>query len=109
MDVVLNGISLQGCLAYLDDVVIFSRTLEEHLEKLKQVFERLQIAGLKLKPSKCSVLQREVAFLGHVMTEEGIKTDPEKIRAVVEWPVPTCVRETLGSLGERIIKQPLKH
>mgnify|MGYP003389980841 FL=1 len=99
MDVVLNGISLQGCLAYLDDVVVFSRTLDEHLEKLRQVFERLQIAGLKLKPSKCCVLQREVAFLGHVMTEEGITTDPEKIKAVVEWPVPTCVREVRAFVG----------
>ena len=52
----------------LDDVVIFSRTLEEHLEKLALVFERLQIAGLKLKPSKCCVLQKQVTFLEHSMT-----------------------------------------
>ena len=76
MDVVLNGLSLQICLAYLDDVVVFSRTLEEHLVRLRQVFERLQAAGLKLKPSKCNILQRQVTFLGHVITAEGIATDP---------------------------------
>jgi len=59
MYVVLNGLSLQICLAYLDDAVVYSRTLEEHLVRLRQVFERPQTAGLKLKPSKCNILQRQ--------------------------------------------------
>ena len=85
MDVVLNGLTLQICLAYLDDVVVFSRNLEDHLGRLRQVFERLEMAGLKLKPSKCNILQRRVSFLGHVVTDEGISTDPQKIPAVEEW------------------------
>jgi hypothetical protein len=84
MDAVLNGLTLQICLAYLDDVVIFSRDLDEHLDRLKQVFQRLQAAGLKLKPSKCNILQRRVTFLGHVVTAEGIATDPQKVQAVSE-------------------------
>ena len=99
MDVVLSGLSLQICLAYLDDVVVFSKDLDEHLVRLQQVFERLRIAGLKLKPSKCNILQRQVTFLGHVITADGISTDPQKIQAVVEWPTPTCVREVRAFVG----------
>ena len=99
MDAVLNGLSLQICLAYLDDVVVFSRSIEEHLDRLRQVLERLQAAGLKLKPSKCSILQRRVAFLGHIVSSEGIATDPEKIRAVMDWPVPGCVKDVRAFVG----------
>ena len=99
MDVVLNGLSLQICLAYLDDVIVFSRELDEHLIRLRQVFERLQIAGLKVKPSKCKILQKQVSFLGHVISSEGISTDPEKIRAVAEWPEPRSVRDVRAFVG----------
>ena len=99
MDVVLNGLSLQICLAYLDDVVVYSRDIDEHFVRLKQVFERLYAAGLKLKPSKCNVLQRQVTFLGHVMSADGIATDPQKIQAVAEWPVPTSIREVRAFVG----------
>ena len=81
MDAVLNGLSLRICLAYLDDVVVFSSSMEEHLKRLRQVFERLRMAGLKLKPSKCNILQRRVTFLGHVMSADGIETDPQKVEA----------------------------
>lgn len=99
MDLVLSGLNLNICLTYLDDVVVFARTPEEHLVRLEQVFKRFQSANLKLKPSKCWLMQTEITFLGHVVNKEGVATDPEKIRLVQEWPEPKNVKELRGFLG----------
>jgi len=99
MDVVMSGLHLEVCLIYLDDIILFSRTIEEHLERLLRVLGRLRTAGLKLKPEKCSLMQKSVTFLGHVVSGAGISTDPEKTRAVAQWPVPTSVKETKSFLG----------
>ena len=80
-------LNLIDCLIYLDDMIIFSSTFEEHLERLDAVFSRLKQHNLKLKPSKCEFLRSEVTYLGHVVSEEGIRTDPEKTKAVKNWPV----------------------
>ena len=74
-------------------------TFETHLERLKLVFERLQHANLKLKASKCQLFQQEVRFLGHVVSSKGIAADPEKIRAVANWPRPRNLREVRSFLG----------
>ena len=66
MDVVMSGLTFEVCLTYLDDVIVFAASLEEHFARLALVLERLQGAGLKLKPSKCNLLQKSVEFLGHV-------------------------------------------
>ena len=87
------------CLVYLDDVIVFSRTLDEHLQRLAQVFARMRAAGLKLKPSKCHLLQNQVSYLGHVVSERGIQTDPEKTRAVEEWPTPQTVGDVRSFMG----------
>jgi hypothetical protein len=84
MDVVMSGLNLHICLVYLDDIIVYSRTADEHLERLKDVLDRLTSAGLKLKPEKCALFQKSVSFLGHMITAEGIGTDPEKIKAVME-------------------------
>ena len=99
MDLVLQGLNLDICLVYLDDVVIFSSTPEQHLERLEVVFQRLQSANLKLKPSKCCLMQTKITFLGHVISAEGVATDPEKIRLITDWPVPTNLRQLRGFLG----------
>ena len=82
MDLLLSGLKGNTCLVYLDDVIIFSHTFEEHLFRLKEVLERFREAGLKLKPSKCSFCQTQVLFLGHAVSTEGISTDPSKTNAV---------------------------
>ena len=74
-------------------------TMEEHFMRLRSVLSRLRDAGLKLKPNKCYLLQRQVSFLGHVVSEAGIGTDPEKVRAVTEWPVPSNLREVRSFVG----------
>ena len=78
---------------YIDDVIIFAKSFKEHVVRLEAVFHRLRTAGLKLKPTKCHVFQRRVVFLGHVLSENGIKPDPVKVFAVVEWPIPKSLTE----------------
>ena len=90
---------LTDTMAYLDDVIIFSRTFEDHLKRLEAVFIRLQREGLKLKPSKCHLFKKRVNYLGHVISEDGIEADPEKIRAVANWPIPQTVHELRSVLG----------
>ena len=99
MDLVLTGLNFEICLVYLDDIVLFSTTPEEHLGRLTQVLERLKQANLKLKPSKCRLMQKQVEFLGHVISGDGIATDPEKTRLVEEWPEPTNIKQLRGYLG----------
>ena len=86
-------------LVYIDDVIIFSETFEDHVQHLSLVFERLAEAGLNLKPKKCFLFQREVKYLGHLVSQDGIKTDPDKVKAVSDWPVPQDVTEVKRFLG----------
>ena len=80
-------------LVYLDDIGVYSATLDEHLAKLDTVLSRLGMYGLKLKISKCSFFKKSVKYLGHVVSEEGVATDPEKIVAVRRWPIPQTLRQ----------------
>ena len=99
MDLVLSGIQWERCLVYIDDIVIMGKTFERHLQNLILVLERLRRAGLRLKPSKCSLFQEKVVYLGHVVMREGIHTDPEKVNAVKTWLVPTSGRDVQQFLG----------
>ncbi|GBM45502.1 Retrovirus-related Pol polyprotein from transposon 297 [Araneus ventricosus] len=99
METVLHGLSSEAYLVYLDDIIIVGRTFEEHLNNLRKVFQRLQKANLKLNPKKCRFFQREVAYLGHVISAEGVKTDSEKIKAVVDCPRPDEVHDLRSFLG----------
>ena len=99
MERCMGELNLRDCLIYLDDVIIFSSTFEEHLERLDAVFSRLKQHNLKLKPSKCEFLISEVTYLGHVVSEAGIRTDPEKTKAIKNWPVPKNVKKVRAYLG----------
>ena len=99
MELVLKGLHWKICLIYLDDVIVMVPTFEEELERLKQVFERLAHAGLKLKPKKCFLFRKRVSYLGHVVTEEGITADPGKVEQVRTWPVPESSTEVKSFLG----------
>ena len=76
---------------YLDDVIVIAPDFQTHIERLGQVFQRLHAANLKLKPSECSLFQSEVRYLGHVVSKSGVSTDPDKVSAVADWPVPKCL------------------
>ena len=99
MDSVLAGLQWTTCLVYIDDVIILGKSFDDHLYNLSQVFNRLRQAGLKLQPGKCALVQRKVSFLGHVISPEGIATDPDKTSKVALWPNPTCRRDVQQFLG----------
>ena len=109
MQVVLTGLQPQIALAYLDDILIYSSTFENHLKDIKQVLQRFREHNLKIKLKKCHFAQKELHFLGHLITPEGLKPDPDKLRAVDEFKTPkdiTNVRQFLGLAGyyRRFIK-----
>jgi len=99
MDFVLCGLSHLTCLVYLDDVIVFGRSFDEELHRLDEVFSRLKSAKLKLKPSKCSLFQRSVAFLGDVVSNVGIAMQDEKISAIRGWPPCRNVTEIRAFMG----------
>ena len=99
MERVLGQLQWQIFLCYLDDILIFSRSVDRHLEDLRTVFQRLRKANLKLKPKKCHFFQREVAFLGHVVSAEGVRTDPGKIQRIKECSVPTDIHGVRSAMG----------
>ncbi|MCG8049379.1 MAG: RNase H-like domain-containing protein, partial [Candidatus Thiodiazotropha endolucinida] len=99
MERAMGDLNLRDCLIYLDDIIIFSDTFESHLDRLEAVFQRLHMYNLKLKASKCEFFKAQVTYLGHVVSESGIMTDPEKIQALKDWPVPKCLKDVRKFLG----------
>ena len=96
MENVLRGLQWEECLLYMDDIVVPCATVSEGLARLEHIFERLLDANLKCKPSKCSLFQKKIKFLGHIVSEDGISTDPAKIEAVLRWPTPNDAKEELS-------------
>jgi hypothetical protein len=91
---------LRKCvLVFLDDILVYSATLEDHLSHLEAVLQLLDQDGWKVKPSKCSFAQPSIAYLGHVISAAGVATDPSKISAIQSWPTPTAVKELRSFLG----------
>lgn len=102
MDSVLAGLKWQFCLVYLDDIVVFSPSFDQHIQDLRAVFDRLRNAQLSVNLKKCKFASNKISFLGYVISPEGLHTDPEKIRAVSEFPIPTnadTLRSFLGLAG----------
>lgn len=99
MQLVLAGLDKRTAMAYLDDLIIMSSTCEDHLANLDGVLHRLGEAGLKVRPEKCKLMRKEVAFLGHIISGQGIRTDPEKTDAIKTWPTPLSVKEVRAFLG----------
>ena len=91
MESCLGEMHLNWCIIYLDDVIIFSKTPEEHIERLKAVLHKLRSAGLKLKSSKCEFFRDCISYLGHIVSKDGVETDPKKIQVILDCPVPLTV------------------
>lgn len=98
-DVILMGLLGKKCFVYMDDIIIYSQTFSEHVADIEQILLRLRAAGLKLKTTKCQFLKREVKYLGHIVSADGVRPDPEKIECVKNFPEPQSVREVRGFLG----------
>ncbi|KRX43381.1 Retrovirus-related Pol polyprotein from transposon 17.6, partial [Trichinella murrelli] len=103
MDLTLTGLKWKKDLVYLDDVVIFGRTFQEHLNNLAEVLQRIRQSGLKLKPVKCRVCAEELPFLGHIVSIDGVRTDPSKTEKVASGPTPPITLEVCTFLALRAI------
>jgi hypothetical protein len=102
MELVMSGLSWEVVLTYIDDIIVFSKSFEEHLARLSLVFERLRKAGLKLHRAKSVFGHREVLYLGHLVSQEGIAPDPGKVDAIRNMRSPASadeVKRFLGMLG----------
>ena len=99
MQRMFGGQQGQSLLLYLDDIIVFSSSVSEHLQRLEAVLGRLQQEGLKVKREKCAFFRQQVNYLGHVISSQGVSTDPAKIEAVAEWPRPRQVVELRSFLG----------
>lgn len=99
MQRMFGGQQCQSLLLYLDDIVVFSSSVSQHVQRLEVVLDRLHREGLKVKLAKCSFFQREVSYLGHIISDRGVATDPAKVDAVAQWPRPSQVSELRSFLG----------
>ena len=99
MELCLGELHLDWCIIYLDDIIIFSKDPDDHITRLEGVFEKLAKAGLKLKPSKCEFFRSSLKYLGHIVSKEGIATDPRKIEAIRNWPRPKTVTDICSFTG----------
>lgn len=99
MDNVLRGLQNEKVLVYLDDILIYSTSLQEHIEKLRLVFQRLRDTKFKIQLDKSEFLRKEVAYLGHVVTPNGVKPNPDKVIAIKNYPLPKTTKEIKGFLG----------
>ncbi|MDD9817374.1 MAG: RNase H-like domain-containing protein [Gammaproteobacteria bacterium] len=99
MEQVLAGLPLSIALVYLDDILVPGHSFSHQLSNLRKVFERLRAAKLKLSPKKCLLFRREVKYLGHMVSKNGITPDPDKAEAVMSWPTPMSATEVKSFLG----------
>lgn len=99
MEQVLSGLPSTVALLYLDDILVPGKTFEKQVENLQSVFIRLRMANLKLNAEKCCLLRKEVKYLGHIVGCKGISPDPEKVQAVLDWPVPENTQQVRSFIG----------
>ncbi|KAJ8016328.1 hypothetical protein DPEC_G00006050 [Dallia pectoralis] len=99
MDVVLADSQWTSCLVYLDDIIVFGRSFQEHLIRLDEVLSKLSRANLKVKPAKCNLFASQVQYLGHIISAKGVMADPAKIEAVRSWPTPKNQTEVRSFVG----------
>ena len=99
MNMILRDQINKRCLVYLDDIFVFGTRLQEHMDNLKVIFEKLKEHNLKIQLDKSEFLMKEIVYLGHIISEEGIKPNSEKIKAVKDYPIPKNTKEIKAYLG----------
>jgi hypothetical protein len=99
MEQVFAGLTLETCLIYIDDIVVFARDFKSHLQRLQQVFDRIRKYGFKLKAKKCHFGEPKLLFLGHMISEQGVSCDPAKIEVIKNLSPPRTVRQVRRFLG----------
>ena len=96
MEIVLSGLSYKSALSYLDDIIVFSKSFEQHVKDVEAVLERLELAGLKARTDKSHLFVKRVDVLGHVVSADGVRPDPMKTKAVEKWPTPENAKELVS-------------
>lgn len=91
MELVLQGLNWRTCIIYLDDIVVYGNSLEQHLHRVDEVLGKIKESGLKLKPGKCHLLQESVNFLGHVVSKDGVLPSADNVAKILQWPCPESV------------------
>jgi hypothetical protein len=99
MNHVFRPMLRKGVLVFFDDILVYSRNQEDHIQHLNRVLSIMKDNRLFAKESKCVFGGRAVEYLGHIISKEGVKTDPSKIEAVQQWPVPKTIKQLRGFLG----------
>ena len=99
MESCLGEMHLNWCIIYLDNVIFFSKTPEEHIERLWTVLQKLRSASLNLKLSKYEFFKDHISYLGHIVSKDGEEKDPQKIQVILDWPVPTTIYDVKCFLG----------
>ena len=99
MNKILKPVLYTSALVYLDDIIVFSNTLDDHIQHLETVFKLLAEAGLKLKLKKCDFFKEEIKYLGHVVSRDGVTPNKAKVESIVNYPEPTNVKELSSFLG----------
>jgi hypothetical protein len=99
MNIILAPLLRKCVLVFMDDILIYSKTWSDHVVHVEQVLKILQENNFLLKRSKCEFGKQSLEYLGHVISAEGVATEPAKISAVKEWPVPTNLKQLRGFLG----------
>lgn len=99
MDNILKEYLHKFCFVYMDDIIIFSKSLQEHISHLKLIFQKIREFNLKIELDKCEFMSKNVEFLGHVITPKGISPNPSKLKAVEKYPIPRTVKEIKSFLG----------
>ncbi len=99
MNHVLRNLTFDFAVIYVDDILVYSSSMEQHLEHLSEVFSRLRAADLRLKPSKCKFLSSKIPYLGHMISSKGVEMEKAKIEAVLNFPRPHNVRSVKSFLG----------
>ena len=97
MNLILMGVL--HAMVYLDDIIIFSETADKHIEYLREVIQRLKVAKLKVKPTKCDWAKEEVRYVGHIVSGKGIKPDPDNVSKVENFRIPETVKQVREFLG----------
>ena len=99
LNTILRPVLKKIALVYLDDVIIFSKTIDEHLRHIQIIFDLFRRAGLKIKPAKCTFLQKSVKYLGHIVSHKGIQPDPKKTDSIKKYPTPKNADHLRSFLG----------
>lgn len=99
MDNVLRGLQHVICIVYQDDILVFSTSLQEHVINLCKIFDRLRESNFKIQMDKSEFLKHETPYLGHIITPQGVKPNPDKISAILKYPIPKTPKQIKGFLG----------